>query len=115
MNLVWGFYGIGAIFLVNGLSLFPGGDPVLASIITALLFVPLGIVYAMLLMATPRAGGDYVYVSRTLHPALGYVLNFTLIVWFLFGTGSILNQLFTLALWPSFYGNWIDSERTDNF
>jgi amino acid transporter len=101
-NLINISFGVGVTYVLTGLSLFPGGDPALASIITALLFVPLGIVYAMLLMATPRAGGDYVYVSRTLHPALGYVVNFTFIVWVLFWTGAFVNWIFTLALGPAF-------------
>jgi amino acid transporter len=101
-NLINISFGVGVTYILTGLSLFPGGDPVLASIITALLFVPLGIVYAMLLIATPRAGGDYVYVSRALHPALGYLVNFTFIVWVLFYTGAFVNWIFTLALGPAF-------------
>ena len=100
-NLINISFGVGVTYILTGLSLFPGGDPALASVITALLFVPLGIVYAMLLMATPRAGGDYVYVSRTLHPALGYVVNFTFMVWVLFYTGAFVNWIFTLALGPA--------------
>jgi len=95
-------FGLGVTYVLTALSLFPGGDPTLASIITALLFVPLGVVYAMLLMATPRTGGDYVFVSRGLHPVLGYVVNLTWVIWVLFWTGAVANWIFTLALAPAF-------------
>ena len=94
-------FGVGVIYILTALPLFPGGDPVLATIITALIFIPLGVIYAMMLVAMPRAGGDYVFVSRTLHPALGFLLAFTFIVWVLFYTGAFVNWIFTLALGPS--------------
>ena len=36
--------------------------------------------YTYLLMAMPRTSGDYVYISRTINPLLGFVLSW--------GTGS---------------------------
>jgi len=101
-NLINVGYGLDITYMLTSLTLYPGGDPVLATLIAALLFVPLGVCYAMLLMATPRAGGDYVFVSRALHPALGYILNFTFIVWILFYSGAYMNWMFTLALAPAF-------------
>src|SRR5207245_7041951 len=52
---------------------FPGGNFLLAALLTIPL--ALGVVYAFGFMtaAIPRSGGDYVIVSRTLHPALGTI------------------------------------------
>ncbi len=61
------------IALFGALSGFPGGNFLLAALLTIPL--ALGVVYAFGFMtaAMPRSGGDYIIVSRTLHPALGTV------------------------------------------
>ena len=61
------------IALFGALSGFPGGNFLLATVLTIPL--ALGVVYAFGFMsaAMPRSGGDYVIVSRTLHPALGTI------------------------------------------
>jgi amino acid transporter len=61
------------IALFGALSGFPGGNFLLAALLTIPL--ALGVVYAFGFMtaAIPRSGGDYVIVSRTLHPALGMI------------------------------------------
>jgi len=61
------------IALFGALSGFPGGNFLLATLLTIPL--ALGVVYAFgfLTSAIPRSGGDYVLVSRTLHPILGVI------------------------------------------
>ncbi len=100
-NLINISFGTSIIYILSAMALFPGGDPLMGTLITALLFIPLGVVYAMMLVAMPRAGGDYVFVSRTLHPALGFLLAFTFILWVLFWTGAFMNWIFTFALGPA--------------
>ena len=62
-----------AIALFGALSGFPGGNFFVATLITIPL--ALGVVYAFgfLTAAIPRSGGDYVLVSRTLHPVAGVI------------------------------------------
>lgn len=61
------------IALFGALSGFPGGNFLVATLITIPL--ALGVVYAFgfLTAAIPRSGGDYVLVSRILHPSLGTI------------------------------------------
>ena len=81
--------------------LFPNANLLLAMIITIVAFVPLSLAYAMSVVATPRSGGDYVFVSRTMHPSLGFMLALTLIVWFSFYSGAFANWIFTLGIAPT--------------
>jgi len=92
--------------------LFPGGNLLLAIILSVFLFVPLSLSYAMSTAAMPRAGGDYVFISRTLHPALGLMLVFSLNVWFAFYSGAFANWIFTIGLAPTFsvVGNVLNSQ-----
>jgi len=70
-----------------GLYTFPGGNMVLASIITMLLTVGgVSLAWGILGGSMPRSGGDYVYNSRIVHPALGTATSwvqgvFTQLAW----------------------------------
>jgi amino acid transporter len=54
---------------------YPGSDPTLAFIIGLIPAFFFAISYAWLASCMPRAGGDYVFISRTTNPALGYVVT----------------------------------------
>jgi amino acid transporter len=51
---------------------------------TALLCIPIclciAIFYALFSAAAPRSGGDYIWISRTVHPGLGFMVNFFLFI-----------------------------------
>ena len=57
---------------------FPGGDfawaNILAIVPTLLFF---NLVYAFLSISMPRSGGDYIYMSRMVDPAIGFAMSFT--------------------------------------
>src|SRR3989442_12898027 len=55
------------IFYALGTS--PGADIVLALVIAFLVNIPVCIMMSMMASAMPRVGGDYVWISRILHPA----------------------------------------------
>ncbi len=75
---------VGIVFIV---SLSPYAFPQSNMFLAFLIAIPLvglgpALLYSMLGAAMPRTGGDYVYVSRVIHPALGFMTNwlFTLTV-----------------------------------
>ena len=51
---------------------FPGADMVTGVLTLTIASIPFFITYAMLAASMPRTGGDYVFQSRILHPALGF-------------------------------------------
>src|SRR3954469_23546377 len=79
--------GLMAAFAFNTIiPFYPGVNLYLTELIAFVLVIPLSLVFAMFAAAMPRSGGDYVYVSRTLHPALGMMSSFNNTVWwFIYG------------------------------
>ena len=67
---------IGAIVYGMGASIFPSGNIGLAVLISTVGAMFTTSVYAMLTAAMPRSGGDYTYVSRILHPSIGFAGSF---------------------------------------
>lgn len=96
--------------------LFPGGNITLGLLLTVICFLPLGITSAMSVAAMPRSGADYVFVSRVLHPALGFMLVLAYNVWFAFYSGFFINWAFTFGFSPmlSLIGTILDSPDLTN-
>lgn len=72
---------------------FPGASLPIGILLA---FIPAGLiaaVYVFFSVAMPRSGGDYVFISRTLHPALGFAANFSFVGW--------------NAVWIGVYSNWV--------
>ena len=68
---------VGIVFIVSASPYaFPQSNMFLAFII-ALPLVGLGpaLLYSMLASTMPRSGGDYVYITRTVSPAIGFMTN----------------------------------------
>ncbi|HEY3765630.1 MAG TPA: APC family permease [Gaiellales bacterium] len=86
-NLNFISIGLMAAFLFNTtIPFYPGVNVYLNELIAFALVIPLSLVFAMFAAAMPRSGGDYIYVSRTLHPALGMMSSWNNTVWwFIYG------------------------------
>jgi amino acid transporter len=77
---------LGAVFLLlQAPGNFPDGNMLLAIVIgTLVMAFTLLWVYAEFAAAMPRSGGDYVFVSRTLHPFVGWLLSWSQGMWLIF-------------------------------
>jgi amino acid transporter len=77
---------VGAVFLFLQAPVdFPQGNLLLAVILgTLLMAFTLLWVYSTFAAAMPRSGGDYVFVSRALHPFLGWLLGWSQGMWLIF-------------------------------
>ena len=91
LNIESNTFGLSLIYYELVLGQVPGGDAVLAAAIAVLGCVSVALAYASMSTAMPRSGGDYVFISRALHPALGVAASLSISVWFLFWTGAYSN------------------------
>lgn len=92
---------LGLITFTTAQYIFPGGDMLYASLLATVLAIFPAVVYTLLTWAMPRTGGDYVFVSRIIHPVVGFVVNFSIMFWYIFFDGILANWISTLALSPS--------------
>jgi len=51
----------------------PGANFVASAIFGFLIMAPMGFIYILIAGVLPRSGGDYVWISRTIHPVLGFI------------------------------------------
>jgi amino acid transporter len=77
---------LGSVFLLlQAPGNFPGGSMLLSVVIgTVVMAFTLLWVYAEFSAAMPRSGGDYVFVSRALHPVVGWLLSWSQGLWLIF-------------------------------
>ena len=72
------------------LAYYPGANIFLTLAIGFVLALPIVGAYALASSVMRRSGGDYVFVSRTIHPSLGFAANFVFVAFnvvFLTSTG----------------------------
>jgi basic amino acid/polyamine antiporter, APA family len=75
----------------------PGGSLLWAVLLAGFYLVVQGVTYASLIAAMPRAGGDYVWISRVLGGGPGFVL-------------AVTGWWFILWLWVPIYANILNYE-----
>jgi amino acid transporter len=109
--------------LLFGLPFYPGANVLLATTIAFVCCIGLNVVYALFAASMPRSGGDYVFISRTFSPLVGFAANASFMFWLAFyiGTaGSYIGQLSLatvfreLGYWTGDYhlqtwGNWFNT------
>jgi amino acid transporter len=86
MNTLGMNVAVGSVLLLQQApAIFPGGSMVLSVVIgTLIMAFTLLWVYSEFAAAMPRSGGDYVFVSRALHPFLGWLLSWSQGIWLIF-------------------------------
>jgi amino acid transporter len=115
--------GIG-ITLVIGLffvfAAFPGANLYVALPIAFALVGAVWITFALLAATFPRAGGDYLYASRVIHPVVGLTSNIAVFASSLLGVGFWGGALVSIGIGPTFViiglttGNswWVSASET---
>jgi basic amino acid/polyamine antiporter, APA family len=101
MNMAGMNVALGALTYTSAPYIFPGSNPVLATLIATGLCMFISLMYTLFVWAMPRSGGDYIFISRTIHPLPGFVANFNITFWFVIFAGVAANWVTTFALAPS--------------
>lgn len=80
--LMYNINAMGILFVLPyatwGAGLYLGVDLPSTMLIALPMSIPIAVLYAYFSAAMPRTGGDYVWVSRCIHPAIGFMSNFLL-------------------------------------
>ncbi len=79
--------GMGVAFMILMYPLYPGANLILTTFACLVLVLPTSLLYVMFMSAMPRSGGDYVYVTRSLGPFMGFVSNWNWNMWNLYLMG----------------------------
>jgi amino acid transporter len=81
-NVMWSSVALTfAFFWILYPLAYQGSNAIAAFLIAAALGLPGAFLYAMLAQVMPRTGGDYVFNSRALHPAIGFAANVSYCFW----------------------------------
>jgi basic amino acid/polyamine antiporter, APA family len=86
---------------------WPHANMLLSFLLATPLVATCGLVYLYFTIIMPRSGGDYVWVSRTLNPFLGFFTNFSLtfvfLTWIAFNFTYMLNVMMPAL---AYVGGW---------
>jgi amino acid transporter len=87
------------LFSYSYSSVFAGANVGLAIVLMTIFAIPFYACTSMLSSAMPRSGGDYVWQSRTLHPAIGFAATlsaWTIWQWYFAGFSGVVTTTFGL-------------------
>jgi amino acid transporter len=100
-----------AVFIIAAWALYPGASMEWAAILTLVGAIPLGTTYALFSSIYPRSGGDYVFLSRTLHPAVAFCESFMFTFWqtVYIGLNAAFMSLFGLSPLLAILGLQLDN------
>lgn len=97
--LILNFANIGLVYIMFTYWLhpafFPRSNLILSLVIAEIVILPFLYLYALFATAMPRTGSEYIYISRTLHPSIGFACSFA----------AALSQSF----WTGVGGYWIST------
>ncbi|MEM0084234.1 MAG: APC family permease [Candidatus Methanomethylicia archaeon] len=87
------------VLVLQGANLYPGANVPLGYVLVGIMTIPLSFVIAHIAGDLPRSSALYVFVSRTLHPLLGFLGAWGVIVSSAFVIGT-LSRSFAVNLGP---------------
>ncbi len=80
MNTAFMAFQSGFILLLSSMFNFPRGNPIIAIITSAALFLPLTILLSRVGVTYYRTASDYIFITRNLHPSIGFATMLMFII-----------------------------------
>jgi amino acid transporter len=71
----------GALVVTQVPFVYPKTSLLLVGAISAILTISVVLLWGFLAQAMPRTGGDYIFVSRIVHPVYGFAASFSIVLW----------------------------------
>lgn len=87
------------IFIVLAWSAYSGASMEWATVLATAGGLALGVCYALLSSVYPRSGGEYVFISRIIHPVVGFTASFSFTFWqaFYYGINGAFLAIYALS------------------
>jgi amino acid transporter len=87
------------VFTVLAWGAYPGASMELATLLATIGGIAIGACYAMVASVYPRSGAEYVFLSRSLSPSVGFAFSFSFAFWqmFYFGINGAFLCLFAIS------------------
>jgi amino acid transporter len=104
-----------AFFNIAYVFLYPGANMEIAALIALGVCLFQGVTYGLFASVYPRSGGEYVPLSRAIHPFVGFVGGFNQSVWQGFQTAPVAVFAVTVGLAPMFVALGLQMDSTAFF
>jgi amino acid transporter len=101
------------VFTVFSWVFYPGASMELATLVSILFGLTIAACYALLAAVYPRSGAEYVFLSRSLHPAVGFALSFNFTFWQIFYVGLNGAFLSIYAIQPTIAAIGVQQQNQD--
>lgn len=84
MGIAWAF-----IYIFFAAAAYPGADLPMSMLLGLPPNLVIALLYYYLSVALPRTGGDYVWCTRLVHPAIGFMQSFAVVLFWLSYSGPV--------------------------
>jgi amino acid transporter len=89
------------VFVIFAWVFYPGASMIVATLIATVFGLLIAACYALMAAVYPRSGAEYVFLSRSLNPAVGFAFSFNFAFWQIFYVGLNAAFLCQFALQPA--------------
>jgi hypothetical protein len=103
MNIAFIAFTTGFILLLSSTFNFPRGNPMIAVMISAVLFLPLTVLLNRVGITYYRTASDYIFITRNLNPSIGFASMFMFTIDQMFFNAVLTSLGITAGLAPSLY------------
>jgi amino acid transporter len=104
-----------AFFNLAFAFLYPGANMEIAGLIALIIALAEGVTYGLYASIYPRSGGEYIPLSRSLNPFVGFVMGFTQTTWQAFQTAPVAVTAITMGLAPMFVALGLQTHNQNIF